>query len=303
MPTVQANGITIAYDTMGDPRNETMLLIAGLGLQLISWPDAFCQALVAQGYHLVRFDNRDSGLSSKMREMGRPNLAMAFVSSMFHMPVKTPYTLDDMADDALGLLDALGIDKAHIIGVSMGGMIGQTIAVKAPQRVISLTSIMSTSGRPGLPGPTLAANAALMSQPNNPRDIDSVIDHMVRTYQVLSSPGYPTPPARLREQVAAEIRRSLYPSGTGRQLMAIAAAGDRWRQLRHIQAPTLVIHGSDDPLVPLVAGRDAALLIPGAKFHEVKGMGHDLPPGLDVILAGLIAAHCRAAGDPERRRA
>ncbi len=303
MPTIEANGIKLAYDVQGDPKGEPILLIAGLGLQLISWPEAFCKGLTDQGFRVIRFDNRDSGLSSKMDHFGKPHLHPAFFKSLFHMPLFSSYTLYDMAKDALGLLDALGMEKAHIVGASMGGMIAQIIAARYPQRVLTLTSIMSTSGRPGLPGPTMAVNNAMFSQPDNPRDINSVIEHFVRLFQVLGSPAYPTPEALLRKRVADSVRRNVSVSGTGRQMMAVASSGDRGALLRTIKAPVLVIHGTDDPLVPIAGGRDTARLIPGAILHEIEGMGHDFPPALDEVLSRLIVEHCKGEREPEARQA
>jgi len=303
LPTIEANGIKLAYDVQGDPQGEAVLLIAGLGLQLISWPDAFCKGLVDQGFRVVRFDNRDSGLSTKMDQFGKPNLQMAFFKSLFHMPLFSGYTLYDMARDGVCLLDALGIDRAHVVGASMGGMIGQIMAGRYPERVLTLTSIMTTSGRPGLPGPTMAASQALFSQPANPRDINSVIDHFVRLFRVIGSPGYPTPEAELRRRVAQSVRRNVCPRGTARQIVAVASSGDQGALLRTIKVPTLVIHGTDDPLVPVVCGRDIARLVSGAVLHEVPGMGHDFPPALDGELSGLIAAHCKGMQAQQARRA
>ncbi|RZI42915.1 alpha/beta hydrolase [Herbaspirillum sp. HC18] len=303
MPLIEANGIQLAYDEQGDPRGEPVLLIAGLGLQLISWPDGFCKGLVDQGLRVIRFDNRDSGLSTKMEQFGKPNLQMAFYRTLFHMPLFSGYTLYDMAKDGVCLLDALGIRQAHIVGASMGGMIAQLIAGRYPERTLTLTSIMSTSGRPGLPGPTMAANNALFSRPRNPRDSNSVIDHFMHMFRVLGSPGFPTPEDELRKRVTESVRRNVCTAGTARQIMAVASSGDRGALLRTIKVPTLVIHGTDDPLVPVACGRDTARLVPGAVLHEIDGMGHDFPPALDDTLSGLIAAHCKGGLEPEARRA
>lgn len=292
MPSIETNGITLAYDEQGDPRGEPILLIAGLGLQLISWPEAFCRTLTKQGFRVIRFDNRDSGLSTKMEQFGKPKLGMAYFNSLFQLPMGAGYTLYDMAADTLGLFDALGIARAHVVGASMGGMIAQIIAARHPQRVMTLTSIMSTSGRIGLPGPTLDASNALFSIPGNPRDINSVIDHYVHLFKVIGSPKYPTPEAQLRKAIANSVRRNACPRGVARQMMAIAASGDRVALLRTIRAATLIIHGTDDPLVPVAGGRDTAWLVPGAVLHEIRGMGHDIPPALEAELAELIAAHC-----------
>jgi proline iminopeptidase len=288
---------------LGNPKHEPILLIAGLGLQLTSWSDEFCMSLVRQGFRVIRFDNRDSGLSTKMGPSEEHGSAFAFIKSMFHMPLLPAYSLYDMARDATGLLDALGIQKAHIVGASMGGMIAQIVAAAAPHRALTLTSMMSTSGRPGLPGPTLAAHNALLSLPENPHDPNSVIDHFVATFRILGSPAYPTPEAILRKRVAASMRRNFCPAGITRQLMAVAASGGRVALLRTVRAPTLVIHGTDDPLIPIECGRDTAHLVPDAEMHEIDGMGHDLPPGLDATLSDLIGAHCRGDLVPRTLRA
>ncbi|KIF82558.1 alpha/beta fold hydrolase [Noviherbaspirillum autotrophicum] len=303
MPIIATNGINLSYDIQGDPAGEPILLIAGLGLQLISWSDAFCRGLTEQGFRVIRFDNRDCGLSTKMDHFGKPHLPTVFFHSLFHLPLLNGYTLYDMAKDATGLLDELGIGKAHIVGASMGGMIAQIVAATSPHRTLTLTSIMSTSGRPGLPGPTLAAHNALFSSPDNPRDINSVIDYFVKMFRVIGSPGHPTPEAELRRRVAQSVRRNVCPGGSARQIMAVAASGDRVALLRTIKAPSLVIHGSDDPLVPIACGRDTARWIPNATMHEIEGMGHDFPPALDAVLSDLIGAHCRCGTEPEARRA
>ena len=301
--TIETNGIHIAYDTLGDSRGEPILLISGLGMQLISWPDTFCKGLTSAGFRVIRFDNRDSGLSTKMDPSGKPNLQNAFFRSLFHLPMLSGYTLYDMAKDTVGLLDGLGIEKAHVVGASMGGMIAQIITGLYPHRVLRLTSIMSTSGRPGLPGPTLAASNALLSRPQDPANPDSVIDHFVQLFQVLGSPAYPTPTEELRQRVTESVRRNPSFSGTLRQVLAVAASGDQTALLSTIKAPTLVIHGTDDPLVPLVCGRDIARLVQGAVLQEIEGMGHDFPPALDYVLAGLIVSHCKGAFQPKARHA
>ncbi len=298
--TLVSNGLSIAYQTAGDPKAPAILLVMGLGMQLTSWPQDFVDGLVEQGFYVIRFDNRDAGLSTKLDQFGSPNLPFAFIKSLFHLPIRSAYTLEDMAYDALGVLDGLGINQAHIIGASMGGMIAQIMAAKMPERVLSLTSIMSTSGRRGLPGPTAKARNVLLSRPSNPRDIDSVIDHAVKTFQVFGSPAYPTPVKVLRERLGASIRRSSCPAGVARQMVAIAATGSRVRLLKTITAPTLVIHGAADPLVPLACGVDTAAHIPGARLEVIEGMGHDLPPALIERLLALIDAHThgKMSADP-----
>lgn len=293
MPVIETNGIQLAYDVQGNPEGETIVLIAGLGLQLISWPEKFCQTLVKQGFRVVRFDNRDSGLSSKMSHFGKAHPHLAMFKPLFRMPMFSSYTLYDMARDTIGLMDALGIEKAHIVGASMGGMIAQIMAARYPERALTMTSIMSTSGRPGLPGPTLAASTAMLSTPSNPRDFESVVEYYVRLFQILGGSAYPTPEAVLRQRIIQSVRRNPSISGTSRQMMAVASTGDLVAQLRTVRAPALVIHGTDDPLVPVACGRDSARWIPNAILHEIEGMGHDIPPQLEVPIANLIASHCR----------
>ncbi len=291
MPTIAANGLQIAYETAGDPSATPVLLIMGLGMQLTAWPAAFVEGLVEQGAYVIRFDNRDSGLSSKLDHLGKPNLALALLKKMVGWRLASVYTLDDMANDALGLLDALGIAKAHVIGASMGGMIAQLLVGRHPERALSLTSIMSTSGRRSLPGPSRAATAALLKRPRDPRDLTAQIDAMVHTMRVIGSPAYPTPEVRLRSQISASFARNVCPAGVLRQMLAIAAAPDRVALLQSIRLPTLVIHGADDPLVPPACGIDTAQLVPDATLKVIEGMGHDLPDALIERLLALIDVH------------
>ena len=273
MASVAANGITIEYESLGDPAAPPILLIMGLGMQLVAWPDAFCQGLVERGFRVIRFDNRDCGLSSKIRVRRQPNLVAALAAAWLRLPVRAPYTLDDMAADTVALLDALAIPRAHVVGLSMGGMIAQVVAARYPDRVQSLTSIMSSSGRRKVSNPQPEAKRALLSKPADPGDPDVVIEHLVGVFGVIGSPGFPTDRAALREQVARNVRRGYYPAGVTRQLVAVIASGDRRRLLRKIGAPTLVIHGAADPLVPVEAGRDTARHIVGAKLEVIDGMG------------------------------
>ncbi|WP_076591108.1 alpha/beta fold hydrolase [Herminiimonas arsenitoxidans] len=296
MPTIHVNNVDIAYETQGNPDDQAILLIMGLGMQLISWPDAFCDGLVRQGFYVIRFDNRDSGLSSKLHHLGKPNTVLALIKLAFRIPISAGYTLDDMASDAVGVLDALDIKKAHIVGASMGGMIAQIVAANYPERTLSLTSIMSTSGRRGLPGPTKAARKVLFAKPPDPSDQKAVIEHFVNTMEVIGSPGYPVAHEVLQERIAQSVQRSLAPVATSRQLLAIGASGDRVELLKTVRVPTLVIHGADDPLLPVACGRETAELIPNAVMQEIDGMGHDLPDGLNDHLSQLIGDHCRAAG-------
>lgn len=264
-------------------------------MQLISWPVAFCDGLERQGFYVIRFDNRDSGLSSKLHHLGQPNTMLALIKMALRLPLSAGYTLDDMAADAVGLLNALQIKQAHIVGASMGGMIAQIIAATYPEHTLSLTSIMSTSGRRGLPGPTRAARKVLFSKPPAADDREGVIRHYVNTMQVIGSPAYPVGPEILHARIAQSVQRSLEPVATKRQLLAIGASGDRVALLKKVQVPTLVIHGADDPLLPIACGRDTAELIPNAVLQEIDGMGHDLPDGLNDHLSQLIGQHCHRA--------
>ncbi|GAB2840437.1 lipase/esterase LipG [Pseudoduganella ginsengisoli] len=288
MPIITANGINIAYETSGNPDGPPVLLIMGLGMQLVSWPMEFVQGLEQQGCFVIRFDNRDSGLSAKFDVAGVPNLPLSYVKSLVGWPLRSAYLLSDMAADARGLLDALDIQQAHLIGASMGGMIAQIFAAQYPQRTLSLTSIMSSSGRRGLPGPTRAARRALMQPPPPGAQRDQLIDHMAQTFRVIGSPGFPMPEKLLRDRIAMSIERSLCPGGVARQLVAIAASGDRSPLLQQIIRPSLIIHGAQDPLVPVACGIDTAKRITGAVLHVIDGMGHDLPPQLIPRFLGLI---------------
>ena len=285
----------IEYESLGDPARPAIVLIMGLGMQLTGWPDSFCQALVARGYRVIRFDNRDCGLSGRVPAKKRANLLLAMAAAALGLPVRTPYTLADMAGDTIGLMDSLGIARAHIVGASMGGMIAQVLATKFPQRVLSLTSIMSTSGNRRVSKPTKPARKALLSRPADPKNPESVIEHLVEMFGIIGSPAYPSTREELRLRLGHSVRRAYYPAGVARQLLASIASGDRRKQLRSIGAPTLVIHGADDPLVPLAAGRDTAQSIPGAELLVVEGMGHDFPEALMPRLATAIADHCDRA--------
>ncbi|WP_229425040.1 alpha/beta fold hydrolase [Massilia sp. Se16.2.3] len=258
MPTLTANGLRIAFDTAGDAKSTPVLLLHGLGMQLTSWPDEFVEGLVELGFYVIRFDHRDCGLSTKFDRAGKPNLWWSWLKSRLKLPLRPAYRLEDLAEDALGVLSALGVAKAHVVGVSMGGMVAQILAAQHPQRVLSLTSIMSSSGRRGLPGPSHAARQALLRRPASPNDIESLIDQAVALQQAIGSPAYPTPEKHLRRRAARALRRSHCPAGTMRQMLAVAAASDRSALLQSITVPTPVIHGASDPLVPLACGEDVA---------------------------------------------
>ena len=295
MASVQANGITIEYESLGEASAAPILLVMGLGMQLVAWPDSFCQGLVDRGFRVIRFDNRDCGLSTKIRATKRTNLLLSLAAAWLRLPVRAPYLLDDMAEDAVGLLDALEIAQAHVVGVSMGGMIAQVAAARYPRRVLSLTSIMSSSGNRKASRAKPKALQALLSKPPDPNDPDRVVEHLVGVFGVIGSPGYPTERAELKRMLARSVHRSYYPAGTARQLVAVVASGDRRALLKRIAVPTLVIHGAADPLVPVEAGRDTARHIAGAKLLVIEGMGHDLAPGVQPMLVEAIASHCGAA--------
>ena len=286
---VQANGIAIEIDDRGPSDGEPLLLIMGLGMQLIAWPDELVELLVAAGFRVIRFDNRDIGLSQGFDEHRVPNLLWAAVRHRVGWPVhNAPYTLDDMADDAAGVLDALGIASAHVCGASMGGMIAQALAGRRPERVKSLTLMMTSSGARGLPGPSWAVQQALLARPSG-RDVEAVVSQLAQFFTLIGSPAYRPEPSALRGRLEAAVRRAYRPAGTARQLFAIAAHGDRSRLLGRIGMPTHVIHGRDDPLVPAACGRDLQRRIRGATLEIIDGMGHDLPLELLPRYASSIA--------------
>jgi pimeloyl-ACP methyl ester carboxylesterase len=298
MPSLNANGIRIAFDTAGDPKAVPLLLISGLGLQLTAWPDEFVEGLADLGFYVIRYDHRDTGLSTKFEHAGTPSLALAWLKSLVRWPLRPPYTLDDMADDAIGVLSALGVARAHVVGMSMGGMIAQLMAAKFPSRVLSLTSLMSSSGRRRLPGPTPTVKRALIRRPKT-GDADAMVEYGVQLLQAIGSPTYPTPEKQLRRRVARALRRNCCPGGVVRQILAVAASGDRTPQLHTIVAPTLVIHGAADPMVPLACGEDTAQAIPNARLEVIEGMGHDLPTQLLERLLALIDAHAHGKMTPD----
>ena len=294
MPKAQANGIEIHYEEQGDPSAPAMLLIMGFGAQLTLWPDELVDELVGQGFRVIRYDNRDVGLSQKMDGQRAPGIVRMTLLNKFGITPRVPYTLADMADDAVGLLDALGIDKAHIVGASMGGMIAQHVAAKYPERCLSFTQVFSTTGNPKLPSAKKEALQALVTRPRSDEE-EALVDHGVMLARTIGSPGYPTDEDRLRERARAGVRRSFYPEGSTRHLSAIVADGDRTKMIRTITVPALILHGEADPLVPCEGGRDTARHIPGAKLKTIPGWGHDLPLDLVDEVAGEIAAHAKAA--------
>lgn len=295
---IKANGIDIEVEDTGADGSQSerpvVVLIMGLGMQLVAWPPALVQALVDAGFRVVRHDNRDIGLSQHFDELGLPNLVWTFLRQRLGLPIRSAYSLNDMALDTVGVLDALKIERAHIVGVSMGGMIAQRVALSAPQRVASLTSIMSTSGARGLPQPRSEVVRALLGRPRSTA-LPDLLDHYVRLYGLIGSPGFPTEQGLLRERISIGLRRSYHPAGTMRQMVAIAADRARAAALAAIRCPTLVIHGTADPLVPLAAGKDTARRIPGARLHTIEGMGHDLPVGVVERILEPLIPHLRDA--------
>ena len=297
MPRLTTNGIEIEYETRGADDAPPLLLIMGLGMPAAMWPDAFVDAFVTQGYRVVTFDNRDSGGSSRLSGTRIPNVAGAIARALLRRKVRSPYTLDDMAADTAGLLDALGIDQTHVVGVSMGGMIAQVLAARFPDRVLSLTSIMSSTGNPDrrIAFGTRRALGAILRKPPPASDIAATVAHLERLFDVIGSPGFPQDRDALRRHFERVAQRGLYREGTARQMLAILGSGDRRELLRSVTAPTYVIHGGDDPLVPLAAGLDTARCIRGARLEVVMGMGHDFPPVLMAAVAARIGDHARAA--------
>jgi len=298
---VTANGLQIEVDETGGEGRPVILLIMGLGMQLVAWPTAFVQQLVDAGFRVVRHDNRDIGLSQGFDHAGVGNIVWETIRHRLGLKVRSPYTLQDMALDSLGVLDELGIERAHIVGASMGGMIAQRIAAFAPQRTASLVSIMSSSGARGLPGPRREVTAMLMRRPAG-RDEAALVAHSIRLLRLIQSPAYPQTDEELSERLVFSMRRSYHPAGLMRQMLAIGADDERPALLPRIQSPTLVLHGEADALVPIACGEDTARRIPGSKFVSVPGMGHDLPPEVCDILARHIApfAHAADARDTAR---
>ncbi|KPK16645.1 MAG: hypothetical protein AMJ62_04680 [Myxococcales bacterium SG8_38] len=300
MAQLKANGLDIEYDTFGDPRGDPMLLIMGLGTQMVAWPPAFCDALAEAGHFVVRFDNRDVGLSTKLDGVKAPGALRFLLHRMFGLPLRAPYTLEDMAADAVGVLDALDIGAAHVVGASMGGMIAQIMAASHPVRVKTLTSIMASSGDPDLPGARPEIRKHLFSARPKSNGREDLIAYVLESFRLLMSPEYPRTDEELRPLIDESLERSHYPEGFKRQLAAIVADGSRAERLSAVEAPTLVIHGKEDPLIPVDGGFRTALHIRGARLELIDGMGHDLPPSLLAPIASMITRHAaKPFGPPE----
>lgn len=293
---IEKNGLSFEVHVAEPATAPTVLLTMGWGMQLVAWPQALIDGLTHAGYRVVCYDNRDVGLTTHLDDLGKPNLAWAMVKHKMGFSLTPPYTLQDMADDALGILDGLGVQRAHVLGVSMGGMISQRLAATAQQRVLSLTSIMSSSGAPGLPGPRPDVSRALMTRPasKSPADIAANIQAQL---EVIASPAFQQDPSHLYQRVLADVQRAYNPQGMLRQMLAVMADTDRHRLLADIACPTLVIHGTADPLVPLACGQDTAKRIPGARFEAIEGMGHDWPPAVVQRWLSLVLPHLKAADE------
>ena len=288
----QAGAVEIVYETIGDPTDPALLLVMGLGTQLIHWDTELCEQLAGRGFRVIRFDNRDAGRSTTIKAPAPP-LARVLTGTR----VRAPYLLDDMAADAFGLLDHLGVERAHVMGVSMGGMIAQTMAIGRPDRVLSLASIMSTTGNRRVGFPRLRGLSVLLRRAVRSRD--AYVEQSVAIFRQIGSPGFETDEARLRRQAAAAYDRGHHPAGTERQLAAIVASGDRTARLRELRVPTVVIHGKEDPLIPFRAGVATTRAIPGSEFLAIPGMGHDLPRQVWPRLVDAVVANSRRARAPQ----
>jgi pimeloyl-ACP methyl ester carboxylesterase len=283
--------VELVYETIGDPGNPALLLVMGLGMQLIHWDLELCEGLAERGFQVIRFDNRDAGLSTKI-DAPVPNVMRA----MAGLRIRAPYLLSDMADDSFGLLDHLGIERAHVVGVSMGGMIAQTMAIQRPERVLSLGSMLSTPGDRRVGTPKLRVWSVLMRRA--PNDRDAYIEYFMRVFRMIGSPAYPVDEERMHEQAAATYDRCHHPAGTARQLAAILASGSRTAALRRLDVPAVVIHGKRDPLVPFRAGVATARAIPGAELLVFPGMGHDLPRELWSRFIDALTRNADRAATP-----
>lgn len=289
MAQVAARGLTFEYDAFGSKTDPALLLIMGVGSQMILWREDFCRGLADKGFHVIRYDNRDVGLTSKLDHLGTPDLGQLMAAVMTGQRPEAPYLLSDMADDAAAVMDALDLDTAHIVGASMGGMIAQCVALQHPDRVRSMTSIMSTTGEPGLPPAKPEAMAALL-EPAPDQARETLVRRFMRTFRTIGSPGYPATDEELRATAEAVVDRSVHPAGFLRQLAAIMASPPRHEALAAIRTPSLVLHGADDPLVPVEAGKATARAIPGAKLVVVPGMGHDFSAALTPVYVREIGA-------------
>ncbi len=295
MPNIRANNIDIYYEENGPADAPVILLVMGLGAQMIAWPDAFIHGLVSKGFRIIHYDNRDVGMSQRMEGAQAPNLVWTMFKARIGLPVSVPYTLGDMAGDGIGLLDALGIDKAHVVGASMGGMIVQLMAATHPERTLSMTSIMSSSGKPGLPGARADIQRRFMVKRAPDASREEAVAFGAELVSSFSFPDPARPENAHAEMTAKAFDRGYYPVGTRRQLLAIIADGSRVERLKKIAVPTLVVHGGADPLVPKEGSEDIARHIPGARLEIIDEMAHDLPPSQVGRMVDLIAGHAKQA--------
>jgi pimeloyl-ACP methyl ester carboxylesterase len=292
--SVKANGMVIEFDSFGAEDAEPILLISGLGVQMVRWSVPFCEALASNGYRIIRFDNRDVGLSTHLDGGSVPELGFLAQALGRGERPPVPYSLLDMAGDAVALLDALGVKRAHVVGRSMGGMIAQLMASEHPSRVLTLTSIMSSTGNPNLPGPSAEAMGALTRGGPTPTDHEEgYLDQSVASARVIASPGFRFDESAQRARAFAEVKRAYNPAGFARQLAAMITAGDRRARLNTIKVPTLVIHGAEDLLIPLAGGEDTADNIKDARLVVIDGMGHDLPSELHQRFVQAIITNAR----------
>jgi len=287
---IVANNIRIAYDEFGDTTHPPLVLIMGLGTQMIAWADSFCQNIADHGFRVIRFDNRDVGLSDKIKVEYDVSIPKLLLRQRLRLSLKAPYTLHDMAKDTIGVLDALDIKAAHIVGASMGGMISQLVAANFPERCLSLTSIMSTTGNPALPAADWRVSKQLISRPQSLNE-EAIVAHGIKTWRIIGSPDFPASDEELRLKILRSFRRCSYPKGFRHQMAAIIKTGDRRELLNKISAPTLVIHGKQDVLVPMQGGVDTANNIKGARLKLIEGMGHDFPAQLQPRIARMICKH------------
>jgi len=287
----KANGIDIAYEIFGFDHSTPILLIMGFGQPMSGWDDEFCYRLAAQNYRVIRFDNRDMGRSTKINQFEIPTLSQILQLGMTGISLSTPYTLDDMMKDSVGLLDALDIPAAHVVGASMGGMIGQLMAIYHPARVLTLTSIMSTTGEPGLPPPSPEVLQALLMPA--PKERNAFIKHFAGTSRILRGQGFPKDEARDKERAVLLYDNGIPLEGASRQFVAVAVSGSRRMMLGSVKVPTLVIHGEEDRLLPVIHGHATAAAIPGAELKVIEGMGHAMPEELWPELIEAIVSHTR----------
>ena len=290
---VEANGIHLAYDTFGNPADPPVLLIMGLGMQMLAWDELFCEQLATKGYRVIRFDNRDIGRSSILDAARTPSMWQIISAGLFHRPLSAPYRLKDMAADTVSLMDALDIRAAHVVGASMGGMIAQETAIHHPERLLTMTSIMSTTGDTWLPNASLKMRLRLLKR--SPVEKHAYEEHIVSLFKLLNVTAYPFDEARYRRLAANVFKRGIHPKGIARQLAAVIASGSRKEKLGALKTPALVIHGDADPLIPVAHGQAAVDAIPEAKLHIVRGMGHTMPEAAWPEIIDTIVRHAGGA--------